>query len=122
MILNNGEEWFPEDSDLIEWQRAYPDCDVHSEIAKMEVWLEANPAKRKTPKGIKRFCNAWLNRANEKGGSPMPTKNDGKIPLRQWSSIDDLTHNFMDSPTLSNQFLEQFGQYMTHDGKRVTRD
>lgn len=122
MILNDGEEWFPEDSDLIEWQRAYPNCDVFAEIAKMECWCEANPKNRKTARGIKSFVNKWLNKANSTGGSPMPMVDGDKPKLRQWTHEDDLTHNFTDSVTVGEMFLQKFGQYMTSDGRRVTRE
>jgi hypothetical protein len=37
----------------------------------MESWLDANPTRRKTPKGIKKFINSWLKKAQNQGGSPM---------------------------------------------------
>ena len=71
MMLITGNTYQTEDADVIAWQRAYPKVDVHQELAAMESWLDANPAKRKTPKGIKRFINSWLSRAQNQGGSPM---------------------------------------------------
>tara|TARA_R110000765_G_scaffold189863_1_gene295203 strand:+ start:96 stop:482 length:387 start_codon:yes stop_codon:yes gene_type:complete len=71
MMLITGNIYQTEDADVIAWQRAYPKVDVHQELAAMESWLDANPAKRKTPKGIKRFINSWLSRAQNQGGSPM---------------------------------------------------
>ena len=53
MILNTGEEWEADEKDIIQWQRTYQAVDVHSELAKMESWLDANPTKRKTKNGIK---------------------------------------------------------------------
>ena len=69
MILNTGERWEPEDTDMIAWAKAYPAVDVFQELRAMESWLDANPAKRKTPKGIKRFVNSWLARSQDRGGS-----------------------------------------------------
>ena len=71
MMLITGNIYQTEDADVIAWQRAYTKVDVHQELAAMESWLDANPAKRKTPKGIKRFINSWLSRAQNQGGSPM---------------------------------------------------
>jgi hypothetical protein len=71
MLLNTKEDWQPEEADLIAWQRAYPAINVHQELAVMESWCDANPAKRKTIKGIKRFVNSWLARAQNQGGSPQ---------------------------------------------------
>ena len=69
MILNNGDRWEPEDTDMIAWAKAYPAVDVFQEIRAMESWLDANPKKRKTPAGVKRFVNSWLARSQDRGGS-----------------------------------------------------
>jgi len=69
MILNTGERWEPEDTDMIAWAKAYPAVDVFQELKAMESWLDANPKKRKTKGGIKRFVNSWLARAQNQGGS-----------------------------------------------------
>ena len=97
MILNTGEDWQPDDADIIQWQKTYQAVDVFLELAKMESWLDANPTKRKTSKGIKRFVNSWLSRAQDKGGSspikldaPKPW-GDGPKTMRQRSNLDDLT-------------------------------
>ena len=69
MILNTGERWEPEDTDMIAWAKAYPAVDVFQELRAMESWLDANPKKRKTPVGVKRFVNSWLARSQDRGGS-----------------------------------------------------
>ena len=71
MLLNNGDTYTPDDADVIAWEKAYPAIDVYQELNAMESWLDANPTRRKTPKGIKRFVNSWLARAQDKGGSPQ---------------------------------------------------
>jgi hypothetical protein len=97
MILNTGEIWEADDADIIQWQKTYPAVDIFLELAKMESWLDANPTKRKTSKGIKRFVNSWLSRAQDRGGS-SPVKLDGPKPwiegpktIRQRSNLDDIT-------------------------------
>ena len=94
MILNDGSQFTPEDADLSNWRSAYPGLDVDGEIQRMSVWLGANPAKRKTKSGIRRFVVSWLNRANETGGSPDLSKKqldsiDTKIDPKQ---RDDVYH------------------------------
>ena len=69
MILNTGDRWEPEESDVIAWSRTYPAVDVFQELRAMESWLDANPTKRKTKGGIKRFVNSWLSRSQDRGGS-----------------------------------------------------
>ena len=71
MLLNTGDNYEPEEADVIAWQRTYPAINVHQELNAMESWLDANPTRRKTARGIKRFINSWLSRAQDRGGSPQ---------------------------------------------------
>lgn len=124
MILKTGENWEPEEADVLSWQQAYKGIDIFSELDAMACWCEANPSKRKTKKGIKRFVNAWLQRANQKGGSPFiaaPAEGEA-LPVRRWTMIDMLTHDFMDSPTFRATMLERHGQYMDSKGVRHVRN
>ena len=54
---------------MIAWSKAYQAVDVFQELRAMESWLDANPKKRKTKAGIKRFVNSWLSRSQDRGGS-----------------------------------------------------
>lgn len=45
----------------------YPAVDVLQEYRGMKAWLLANPQKRKTKQGIRRFMNNWLSKAQDKG-------------------------------------------------------
>jgi len=122
MILNTGEDWQPEDKDIIEWQKTYPAVDVFHELAKMESWLDANPARRKTPKGIKRFVNNWLSGAQDRGGSSpikldgtKTIKLDGPKTIRQRSNLDDLTDiSWLDNGPFKEHmrvhFTDKYGQ------------
>ena len=42
------------------------------------------------------------------------------IPVKQWTNLDHLTHDFMDSPDYRLHCLQKYGQYMGANGKRVT--
>lgn len=48
------------------WQELYPAVNVKSELSKIIGWLEANPNKRKTARGMLRFVNSWLSREQDK--------------------------------------------------------
>ena len=109
MKLNTGDDWEPEDADMIQWQKTYPAVDVHAELAKMESWLDANPKKRKTKAGIKRFINSWLSRAQDRGGS-SPIQNTKKKSLRDRSNLDELT----DISWLEGEVKERMRQYFTN--------
>ena len=52
--------------DVDEWKELYPAVDIIQELRKMKGWLNGNPTKRKTRRGIKRFINSWLAREQDK--------------------------------------------------------
>lgn len=70
MLLDNGENWEPSEEMVKKWKESFKGTkvDVDRELVKMDLWCDANPRKRKTPKGIQAFCTRWLNGAEEKGG------------------------------------------------------
>jgi hypothetical protein len=49
---------------LASWLAIYSDMDVHKELEKMVLWLDANPKKRK--KDYRKFCINWLNRTAQR--------------------------------------------------------
>lgn len=55
--------------DIDEWQELYPAVDIMQQLRGMKGWLNSNPTKRKTRKGIRRFINSWLSKEQDKGGS-----------------------------------------------------
>lgn len=55
-------------SKIEKWKEAYPAVDVEQELHKMTVWLDSNPQRKKTRRGIDRFINTWLSREQDKGG------------------------------------------------------
>lgn len=59
-------------ADVDHWKQLYPSVDIRKELRKMLGWLEANPARQKTQKGIKRFVAAWL--AKEQDKAPPKTQ------------------------------------------------
>lgn len=63
---NTGEGYpfFQADIDL--YKSLYPSVDIAQEMRKMVGWSDANPTKRKTKVGMKRFVNAWLSREQDK--------------------------------------------------------
>ena len=115
MILNTGASWEPEENDVIAWQRAYKAVDVYQELAAMESWLDANPSRRKTKGGIKRFVNSWLARAQDKGGSPMVRQSNQGTSLRAMTidmALSDLT--WVDPehiPRMKEFYLQKYGHY-----------
>ena len=56
-------------SDIDTWAELYPAVDIMQELRKMKGWLDSNPTKRKTKRGISRFINSWLARTQDNGGN-----------------------------------------------------
>ncbi|MDY3987763.1 MAG: hypothetical protein SOY88_00180 [Massilioclostridium sp.] len=74
----NDKSLFPvSELDLQKYSELYPNVDISQEFRKMIGWLDANPAKRKTKKGIKRFINSWLSRQQDKGRYSVKSNNLG---------------------------------------------
>ena len=66
----NDKTFYDVPSDKITlWQETYPAVDVEQELRRMIAWLDSNPTKRKTRRGIERFINNWLARTQDSGGS-----------------------------------------------------
>ena len=61
--LNDGSAWRPTISLFNEFITSYPGVNVEHEFQQMRAWCLSNPEKRKTKKGVKRFVNSWLSRA-----------------------------------------------------------
>lgn len=80
-----------------EWSSLYPAVDVLQELRKMKGWLNSNPSKRKTKKGINRFITNWLGREQDKGGNKpnvnrtvtsSATNRFNNFPQRTYSADD----------------------------------
>lgn len=66
--LNDGTFFEVSENDRAKWSQLYPNVDVLQQLRNMAGWCDANPTKRKTRGGIKRFIAAWLAREQDKGG------------------------------------------------------
>lgn len=69
ILLHDKTEYPIAEQQVKEWEVLYPAVDILQELKKMKGWCEANPAKRKTDRGILRFVHAWLARAQDRGGT-----------------------------------------------------
>lgn len=84
--LNNKAKHNVYQKDIDYWQELYPAVDVVQELKKMLGWLDSNPSNRKTPRGIKRFINGWLMRAQDKARRVV----SGTPPENQKSKWEDM--------------------------------
>lgn len=67
LTLNDKTEFPITENQCAEWGELFPAVDVRQELREMKAWLDANPAKRKTAKGILRFVTSWLSREQDRG-------------------------------------------------------
>ena len=64
--LVTGSDYTVPPSLLTELRSLFPAVDVCAQLRSMRAWLIANPERRKTPRGIKRFIVGWLTREQER--------------------------------------------------------
>ena len=69
--LNDGTEYSVSVEQCQEWAGLYPAVDVIQQLRNMRGWLDANPAKRKTKRGINAFIVRWLAKEQDKGGTQL---------------------------------------------------
>ncbi|MDF2544950.1 MAG: hypothetical protein K0S47_4668 [Herbinix sp.] len=93
-ILNDKSEYPIYCNQIDEWKSLYPAVDINQEFNKMKGWLNANPDRRKTKKGILRFINNWLSGAQDKGyvvnnnSKSNVTNKFNQFPQRLYSQDD----------------------------------
>jgi len=83
LSLNDGSLFEVSDSDVQEWSKIYPAVDIKQELRKMKGWLDANPTRRKTRRGVRRFVNNWLSRTQDQGGTPGYANKDKSEVYKQ---------------------------------------
>ena len=57
-----------------ELQELFPHIDITTEARKALAWVKANPSRRKTRNGMKKFINGWIGRANDRGSYSNPNQ------------------------------------------------
>ena len=71
-VVGKVKVWFVPKARDTEWRTAFPGLDITAEFRKVYAWLQANPTKRKTPRGMPHFLFGWLERAQNRGSvSPI---------------------------------------------------
>ncbi len=85
--LNDGTFYDVPMDKLQMWTETFQAVDVVQEFKKMYMWLDANPTRKKTRRGIGRFIFSWLERAQNSGGSRKTagTNNDFIENMKGWA-------------------------------------
>ncbi len=88
-------------SEMEEYTRLYPAVDVEQALRNMKGWCLANPQRRKTKMGIRKFINNWLSREQDKGGGkPVEKKMDN--PFLRMAMGEDIGDEY----NTPNSFLD----------------
>ena len=67
------------ESDVQLWTQAYPRVDVLAALRRIASWMDANPTKRKTRRGIRRCIDSWLARDQDNGKTIRVNHNSSSI-------------------------------------------
>ena len=103
ITLNDKTEYPITEEDVKCWKDLYPAVDIMQELRKMKGWADANPTKRKTKAGIKRFINAWLAKEQDRYHGPA---DGGQQPYQGRGDTGFRT---------SNPFMEIREERMRHE-------
>ena len=58
--LRDGTPYPVTEADLVKWKKFYPDVLILETLREQAAWLDSNPERRKTKRGMKRFINGWF--------------------------------------------------------------
>lgn len=74
-------EWHLTRSQVSDWSELFPGVDVLAECRKALAWVLANPAKRKTHRGMPSFLVRWLQRVTDggRGGRQPPATSQAVV-------------------------------------------
>lgn len=73
LILNTGEELAVPQEWISEWSASYTPSITVAAITEACQWAKDNPAKRKTPRGARKFLGSWILRNYQKDKNTRKT-------------------------------------------------
>ena len=74
----NPKTWGLTQSQVDAWQADYPALNVLQEFRGARNWIDADPRRRKTAGGMKRFLVGWLNRSQNSGSRNAGAQSNGR--------------------------------------------
>lgn len=98
--VSDGDFQIAED-DVAEWIEAFPAVDVRQQLSAMRQWLIANPSRRKTRRGMRKFVVSWLDRRQNAGPAPQLARQSTAPPSdrgRMNATLDRLISGEPDEP------------------------
>lgn len=108
LLLIDGNDYPVSREEVEKYQKLYPAIDVDQEFRKMIGWLDTHPKNRKTPRGIGKFINGWLCRAQD---SARPLSGKAQPPNR--------FHNFEQRDTdYDSMVMDDMKQWIGKEGEK----
>jgi hypothetical protein len=88
-VGDGPKEWHLTASKLSEYGETFPGVDLLGELRKARQWCIDNTARRKTAKGMPKFCSGWLTKAQNSGSykAVVPTLTASNPPLDPRESL-----------------------------------
>ena len=87
----------PTAEDVSRWQQAFPGVDVRAALLRARAWVDADPKRRKTARGMKRYLTAWLGRDQDRGTYRNSLAVRNNQPRNADGSPRRLSGNLMDA-------------------------
>lgn len=87
MMLNDKTLYDVYQKDVDYWKELYPSVDVMQALRSMKGWIDSNPEKRKTRRGIRRFINSWLEREQNRGGCRNGIRTESQTHKSRWEDM-----------------------------------
>ena len=79
IALVDGSDHGITSSKVAEWSSSFPAVNVLQQLRQMREWCNAKPARRKTRRGVEAFIVGWLSRAQDRGGSSLPSSSENDV-------------------------------------------
>ncbi len=87
----------PTAEDVSRWQQAFPGVDVRAALLRARAWVDADPKRRKTARGMKRYLTTWLGRDQDRGTYRNSLAVRNNQPRNADGSPRRLSGNLMDA-------------------------
>lgn len=103
LLLNDGTYHSVYPQEIQKYHGLYPAIDIDQEFRKMIGWIDSHDQNRKTPRGINKFINGWLSRAQD--SARPPRKEDPKK-----NQFQNFPQREMDLDAIVNTQLKEMGK------------
>lgn len=116
LLMIDGNYYSVTRDEIEKYRSLYPAVDVGQEFRKMIGWIGSHPKNRKTPRGISKFINSWLCRAQDSARPEKNREHAGK------PSAPNRFHNFDQRDVNYDDMVKQQVTEWLHEQEGEKRD